>query len=203
MEGTFSKKGNKAVFICGDFNIDLLNPNHHKTTGEFINTMYSTSLFPEITRLSRITSHCATLIDNIFSNDIDNRIISGLLINDISDHLPVFTVFESIDRKNKQVKQTEYGRVRSNKSINALKNDLMAQNWDMIYQERDIDNAYETFLETFKSLYDKHCPIKEYNRKLKYTNCPWITKGLHNACKKKNTLYRDFLRKRQKIYINT
>ena len=33
---------------------------------------------------------------------------------------------------------------------------------------------------------------------LKYTKCPWITKGLRNACKKKNTLYRDFLRHRTK-----
>lgn len=29
-------------------------------------------------------------------------------------------------------------------------------------------------------------------------DCPWITKGLQNACKKKNALYRDFLRTRTK-----
>lgn len=38
------------------------------------------------------------------------------------------------------------------------------------------------------------CPLKEYSRKLRYTNCPWITKGIQNACKKKNTLFRDFIR---------
>lgn len=68
----------------------------------------------------------------------------------------------------------------------------------MIYQQKDTDSAYEIFLETFKTLYDKHCPIKEYNRNFKYTNCPWITKGLQNACKKKNTLHRDFIRQRTK-----
>lgn len=66
MECMFTKKSYKNIFICGDFNIDLLNPNKHKITDEFINTMHSMSLFPIITRPSRITSYCATLIDNIF-----------------------------------------------------------------------------------------------------------------------------------------
>ena len=89
----FTKTNHKTMFICGDYNIDLLNPNKHRKTDEFINTLYSLSLYPKITRPSRITSHCATLIDNIFTNVLDNNIISGLLINDITDHLPVFIVY--------------------------------------------------------------------------------------------------------------
>lgn len=50
MESVFSKIGNKTVFVCGDFNIDILNPNKHNITDEFINTIYSMSLFPRITR---------------------------------------------------------------------------------------------------------------------------------------------------------
>ena len=30
----------------------------------------------------------------------------------------------------------------------------------------------------------------------KLTNKPWISKGLHNACRKKNTLYREFVKHR-------
>ena len=42
---------------------------------------------------TRITQQSATLIDNIiFSNDMNNDIICGLLKNDISDHLPVFSI---------------------------------------------------------------------------------------------------------------
>ncbi|XDV33591.1 hypothetical protein PO909_003956 [Leuciscus waleckii] len=92
MESLFTKNDQKAVFICGDFNIDLLNPNKHKLTDEFIDLMFSMSLFPLITKPSRISSHCATLIDNIFTNRMDNSLKSGLLLNDISDHLPVFVM---------------------------------------------------------------------------------------------------------------
>lgn len=76
MEASFSKVNQKVIFICGDLNIDLLNPNKHKATDEFINTMYSMSLYPKITRPSRITPHCSTLIDNIFTNDIEDNTVS-------------------------------------------------------------------------------------------------------------------------------
>ncbi|KAL7374674.1 hypothetical protein ABVT39_005135 [Epinephelus coioides] len=97
IEASFARMNQKVVFICGDINIDLPNPNEHKLTDKFINTMYSLSSFkqffyPKITRPSRITSHSSTIIDNIFTNDTENNTVSRLLINDISDHLPVFTV---------------------------------------------------------------------------------------------------------------
>ncbi len=192
MEEVFSKISHKTILICGDFNIDLLNPN--KVNDDFINTIYSMNLYPKITRPTRITSHCATLIDNIFTNDIINSTISGLLVSDISDHLPVFMVYDSNYKCTQPAKKAEYRRVRTEESINAFKNGLMSQNWDILYNENNINCAYEEFLKIFKRLYNKHCPVKISNRKLKYIDHPWITKGLQNACKKKNTLYKEFIR---------
>lgn len=45
VEEVYSKKSHKTVFICGDININLLNPNEHKGTEEFINSMYSMIFF--------------------------------------------------------------------------------------------------------------------------------------------------------------
>ena len=133
----------KVMFICGDFNIDLLNPNKHKMTDDFINPLYSLSLYPRITRPTRITSHSATLIDNIFTNDIDNNTVSGLLINDISDHLPVFAVYFSNYTKNKQSNNLNHRQVTTEEFREALKNDLIAHNWELVYKEKDIDKAYD------------------------------------------------------------
>lgn len=36
--------------------------------------------------------------------------------------------------------------------------------------------------------HDKNCPTIKSNRKHKYSDGAWITEGLQNACKKKNTL---------------
>lgn len=87
MEEMFAKLNQKVMFICGDFNIGLLNPNKHKISDDFPDTLYSMNLYPTITKPNGITSHCATLIDNVFKNNMDKNTVSGLLINDISDHL--------------------------------------------------------------------------------------------------------------------
>ena len=101
-----------------------------------------------------------------------------------------------IVKKNVIEHKLHFRRVRTEEAINALKTDLNAQDWESIYTENDIDRAYDNFLRIFKRIYDKNCPLKQYSRKHKYIDQPWITKGLHNACKKKNTLYREFIKRR-------
>ena len=66
MEGMFARTEQKVAYICGDFNIDLLNPKNNILIDEFTATMYSMSLYPIITKPTRITTHSATLIDNIY-----------------------------------------------------------------------------------------------------------------------------------------
>ena len=114
-EQTYTVTSQKVFFICGDFNIDLIYSNNHKPTEEFINTMYRLSLFPRITRPSRITLNSATLIDNIFTNILDNNTISGLIIQHISD-LPVFVVCDNFYMKNKEKIKPQFKRVRTEQS---------------------------------------------------------------------------------------
>ena len=95
----------KIVFVCGDFNVDLLNPQGQIEITDFINTMYSIGLFPRITKPSRITRTSATLIDNIYSNIMDAT-VGGLFIQDISDHLPIFTTFHHYPKGNLEKKKS-------------------------------------------------------------------------------------------------
>ena len=118
---TYTVTSQKVFFICVDFNIDLLNSHNHKPTEEFINTMYSLSLFPRITRPSRITHNSATLIDDIFTNILNNNTISGSIIQHISDHLPVFVVSDNFYIKNKEKIKPRFKRVRPKESIKSFK----------------------------------------------------------------------------------
>ena len=43
-------------------------------------------------------------------------------------------------------------------------------------------------------MFNKNCPVKRIIIKINKYDKPWITPGLKNACKKKNTLYRRFLK---------
>ena len=83
----------KDVYVCG-FNVDLIKHNENKGAQEFIDIMFNVGLHPVISKPTRITSSTNSLIDNIFTNCINDNIYSGLLINDLSDHLPIFIVNE-------------------------------------------------------------------------------------------------------------
>ena len=96
----------KSMFICGDFNINLTKYETHNGTKRFVDGMYGLGLHPLIDRPSRITTHSCTLRDNIFTNQINYSIRSGLLVNDITDYLPIFALcnYEIGNKKNDPVK---------------------------------------------------------------------------------------------------
>jgi len=84
------KCSRNKIFLAGDFNINVLNHDSHCETDAFLNLMYSNKCFPVITCPTRFSSNGSTLIDNIFTSCLEDNYQSGVLINDISDHLPVF-----------------------------------------------------------------------------------------------------------------
>ena len=81
---------NKKCYLMGDFNIELLKIDQNDNSNSFINLQFSSSFCPTISKPTSITKSTATLIDNIFSNTIEEKCKTGLLLTDLSDHLPVF-----------------------------------------------------------------------------------------------------------------
>jgi exonuclease III len=87
------KEEKKLGYSMGDYNINLLNTTDHTATNDFVNIALSNSFIPLITRPTRITQTSSTLIDNIFTNNFqDNICLKGILVNDITDHFPVFVL---------------------------------------------------------------------------------------------------------------
>lgn len=212
LENLISKVNNKDWFVCGDFNLDLFKYDDHEDTKDCVDAFFSAGLFPLITRPTRITLTSATLIDNIYTTLIGPICSSGILINDITDHLPIFSVVNyNIENQIKEPFVTASRKI-DEISINKFIEDLRNVDWTLTLQEANPNLAYECFLETFLRLYDKNCPVKLVDaskRKREDKGNPWMTNGLKNACKKKNLLYREFLRLRTnktenkyKIYKN-
>jgi len=71
---------NKTVLLAGDYNLDLLNPNSHVPTGEFLNNMLAYNFFPTIRHPTRISDSSATLINNIFTNINQKKLTLSLFI---------------------------------------------------------------------------------------------------------------------------
>ena len=78
----------------GDFNIDLLKSESCDYSNTFAEQLFTFSFSPLITKPTRVTSHTAILIDNIFTNNIEklDSSINGIIFSDISDHLPIVHV---------------------------------------------------------------------------------------------------------------
>ena len=89
----------------GDSNINLINYNDDKNTGNILDAMFSQSFSPYITTPTRITRNTKTLIDNIYYNKPLNNIISGNLSSIIYDHLIQFLTepLDSSGRSSKMI----------------------------------------------------------------------------------------------------
>ena len=68
--------------------MDLLKMDTHDKTCNFFETMSAFSYKPSILQPTRVSSTSATLIDNIFTNDLDTSTIGGNLTTSLSDHFP-------------------------------------------------------------------------------------------------------------------
>ena len=65
-----TKQSNKTCVLMGNYNVDLIKYETVTNTGEFYDLLCSYSFRPLILQATRITLKSATLIDNIFINDI-------------------------------------------------------------------------------------------------------------------------------------
>ncbi len=190
-----TKHENKILYIMGDFNINLLNDDIHSPTSEFIDTLSSYSLYPSITRPTRITSTSATLIDNIFTNNFAKQ-TSGIILADISDHLPIFMSTDLKGFRNDDRDIDIEVRDMKEKNVSLFKEKLCNVNWDDLCSSADVNVNYTVFVNTFQTLYDECIPkkvIKKHSAKKK-PKAPWITNCLLKCIRRKNSLYKKSVR---------
>ena len=183
---------NKTIYLCGDFNIDLLQSDKNNSISNCIDHLYSMGLHPLITRPTRITCQSKTLIDNIFTSDVTSQchIQSGLLINDTSDHLPIFQMTDIGTNGNTNNSVYIKKRIVTDRNICEIISELEKTEWGEILNSDDVNKLTD--------IYRKKCPIVTSKVINKRHYKPWMTSGLKSACKKKNLLYKMFLKSRSK-----
>ena len=75
----------ETIFVCGDYNINLLSLNTDEHTVCYFDGILSSGFLPTLTLPTRISDRC-TLIDTIFANKQEKINFAGILINGKSDH---------------------------------------------------------------------------------------------------------------------
>ena len=81
----------KDIYLCGDFNIDLLKIETVSLYQDYYNLLYSFGLLPHIIQPTRIVENqTPSIIDNIFLNNLSDEITAGNLLITFSEHLSQF-----------------------------------------------------------------------------------------------------------------
>ena len=183
----------KTVYLCEDYNIDLLKIDSNEKFSTFYENTTSVGIVPKITLPTRICETTSTLIDNIYTNVIDKSHTSGILITPISDHQMYFcTMNENFDRSKNAQKYVEV-EFCNQENMDKFKNEVA--NADL-YNKLDLDidtdpnYNYEIFSKHLQAAKSKHIPkkIKKFN-KHKHKKEKWMTNELLIKVVEKNKLY--------------
>ena len=142
------------------------------------------------------TENSATVIDNIFSNNIEDEILGGNILITFSEHFSQFTSVsrEKIDLKKLNILQRDY----SSFSSESFRNDVSIQNWN--YSSNNVDDSFRDFYHKLEGCVNRHAPMKKLTpREIKIKNKPWLNEEIAKLIKLRNKAH---ARKRQPNNVN-
>jgi hypothetical protein len=184
------KNGDNLVVLCGDLNIDMLDP--IAAGSEFVDTMKSLFYMPLISKPTRVIDISSSILDHFWLNSpID--CVSGTFLNHISDHFPTF-VFIPVECDNNYVHISF--RDHSHESLLSMRNCLFdyLQNFDNINVNYSFNYKFNKFADDLFKIYDKCCPIRRKQLSSKRFLKPWISNAIMAMIKIKHSLFREYKR---------
>ena len=186
-----------AIYLCGDFNIDLLKINTKIHYNTFYNNLIAAGYLPRISLPTRVTNHSATLLDNIFSTEFgDND--SGVIVNNISDHQMIYT-YSTLQERAASTSHKKHIEIETN-NRQALELFITKLRYCNIVDKLNVDeNAdpnsnFECFMKHFMKLKQQCLPKKKvrFNKKKHKVNA-WLTPGILKSINSKNLLYKKLM----------
>lgn len=176
---------NIPCYIMGDFNINLLKVSNHMQV--FINLLFAYYFSTTITKPTRVTTHSATLIDHIWTNNFEYYRASGILYSSLSDHFPIFSSF-NVDFHNCNSFQVRK-RIISESSISTFKADISQLSLNF-GNSNNVDEDFNIYMDAFQGLYNHNFPVKIYEIKGKHVGKPYITPAIVKSIRQKDKLQR-------------
>ena len=149
--------------------------------------MYSNGFIPLINRPTRVTAETATIIDHIYSNDLNatRKTIQGILVTDITDHYPVFHFTQPFGYSQSNNGDTCFYTWRMNQSnMKSFKYLISQCYWAGVINESKCNDAFNAFYSIIKSCYYQAFTL--IRLKAKYTKqTPWVSNGLRASITKR------------------
>ena len=191
---TFIQNSKLICYLTGDFNFDLLKYESNNIVKSFVNQLYDHCFFPSILNPTRVSQSSATLIDNIWNNDIVGNYTSGIVLSDISDHYIVFLLSKNDSFSDSSINRTIEYRDYLHTSQDDFKGLLNAKLSEIVYTNDENVNL-ANLIKTFQDCTNIAFPLKTKTINSKLIKNPWCSQYLRNLIKQKNALYQKYLKK--------
>ena len=166
---------NGDCVLLGDFNLDVTSDS--TSVQEFLTTLSSHCLHPKIDQPTRITSKSATVIDNIFTNVFDRNSFSKIIVDDISDHLPIYFSF-SAGVLNYSSSISSPIRLHTEEGIARFTEEIEGMDWSDILgycRTLEVSKANQSFIIVYSEVYDRCFPIAPHRTKhYRFKNPGWL-----------------------------
>ena len=161
------------IYIMGDFNVDLIKSSSHRQSTEFLEGFYSESLYPLISLPTRITDTSATLIDNIFTNNVIEQIKCGLITTRISDHLPIFAFVGGGSQRPETHQKDRLRRKVTEARVRHFAEELEGWVFDEV-RALGVEANVGRFRNEFRDMYDNAFPWVKVKKSKRDIEKPWL-----------------------------
>ena len=189
-----SKEKSKPCIFLGDWNANLLDYENNRDTEDFYELLSSYSFQPLILQPSRVNPRSATLIDNIFINDLEISSKGGNIVTSISDHFPQFCSL-NIRKKIRASREAKKARCYRNFNHDEFKNELLDINWNQLFLGKRSEESFNIFFQKIEDILNVMAPIKTLSLNEKKTNKkPWITSGILKSIHNRDKLHKKYLK---------
>ena len=191
-----SLKRNKhhEIIIGIDHNLDLLKANSHAQTNEFLESNLRKGLIPCISKPTRITHKTASLIDNIIASPTAHcNHTPYILVDDISNHLPIVVKFRNQSKSMKGQKTVKHRKLDA-LAFDKINQDISGENWPELLSKLNANDSFNLFHEKLMTSIDNHAPEKTLKLgKRSLIRDPWITTGILRSFNWQKQMYKEML----------
>ena len=161
----------RKCYIFGDFNYDLAKSNEDTHVSDFTEVMLNHNFCSIINKPTRITDTSATVLDHIWTNAYTDHIKSGIILQSVSDHLPVFMRAD----KSKSTSSNILTRIFNDANMRKFNLDLQNIDVNSILNETKTNQSYMLLADRYHQVFDKSFPLIQINNNSKSS---WFDKDL-------------------------
>ena len=168
------------TYMCGDYNVNLLKVTARQFNDDYFNHILSAGYIPKVTLPTRLSDN-STLIDNVFTTNLNTDLSAYILDIHISDHQPVilFTNEDLPPTRSKYITIRANTDDRKDHFRQCFHNKHIFDQLDKDIHNTDPNHNYDILEHAIKETHSECFPERrvKFNAK-KHKKSPWITNGI-------------------------